>query len=106
MNLTLPKFLKPSEPQVEQPEERTKPLRTIVCPVPPREEDCKRVLIETKDKTKVELTVALAKAQGYLDFTTDDRGFITSITDRSGEPTCPDNAISVSPLWLQHKHQR
>lgn len=80
-------------------------MRTIVCPVPPRDEEAKRVVIKTTDPNeKLELSVAEAHLQGYCEYTTDDRGFINSIIDCSGESLCPPHAISVSPLWLQHQH--
>lgn len=74
-------------------------MKTFQIKVPPRDEDLKRVVIETTiNKDKVELSVAVAKAQGYLDFTTDDRGFINSLTDLSGEAGCPEGTIAVKPL--------
>jgi hypothetical protein len=73
-------------------------MKTFQIPTPPRDEDLKRVKIETPNGDKMELSVALAKSQGYCDFTTDDRGFINSLTDLSGEPGCPEGTIAVKPI--------
>lgn len=74
-------------------------MRTIQIPTPPRDEDLKRVHVKTSNSNeKVELSVALAKAQGYITFTVDDRGYVDSITDLTGEPTCP--ALGLRPLWI------